>query len=449
MPAEEVCRELEAMVEKGRWPGFVAAGFTGNGQLLEKCCLTYASGKADIKRGTSMGCDTIVRLYSMTKAFIGLGVLLLQERGRLNLDDPVHVHLPEKMAKGFRSPRVAGKEEHVTHPAKSSITIRQLLTHSSGIGADIATGLDALTRKRGRWEGIYKGLTAAVDAGQIDTLGSFVEALSELPLWQHPGREFYYSYGYDVLGYVLELISGLSLEEFLRREILDPLDMKDTGFAVPRTKASRLATLYRHTKAQSFGADGKKAQLRPVTSHFVEGRHCRVLSGGGCVSSQDGGLISTLRDYSKFLVMVFNHGVIPGTRKRLLSKASAAMLLQNHCSDVGGLKANGEPRIFAHNRKGIGLNLLGEIQLEGCEADDGNLWFDGQPGLIQWGGAATTFYKFQRINGRPLLLIFFTQVLPQDDGRSCTAAFQRMRSWAETHPLRKRGRTGAADQDSA
>uniref|UniRef100_A0A7S2VMZ7 Beta-lactamase-related domain-containing protein n=1 Tax=Zooxanthella nutricula TaxID=1333877 RepID=A0A7S2VMZ7_9DINO len=381
-----------------------------------------------------MSLDSICRLYSMTKAFVGVGVLRLVERGQLGLDDPAHFHLPEPAAARFRAPRVATRDGTSTERAKGPITLRQLLTHTSGMGSDIATGLDALTRKRGRWERMYESLTDAVDDGRINSLADFVEALSQLPLWQHPGREFYYSYGYDVLGFVLEHVSGLPLDDFLRREVFEPLGMHDTGFAVPRANAQRLCRLYRHTKARRFGANGASAELRPVDSRFVEGRYCRVLSGGGCVSSRDGGLTSTLRDYSKFLVTMFNYGAMPGSRKRLLSKASAALLMQNHCAAVGGLRPSGEPRICAHNRKGVGLNLLGEMQLEGCEADSKCQWFDGVPGLVQWGGAATTFYKYQKVNGRPLLLIIFTQVLPQDDGRATTASFLRMRSWAEAQP---------------
>lgn len=432
-PAAEIRGELAAMVEKGRWPGFVACAFTGD-RRLERCALACSQGKADLARGTSMTLDTICRLYSMTKAFIGVGLLRLAERGQLGIDDPVHIHLPEPVAAHFRSPRVATENPEVSERAKGPITIRQLMTHTSGMGSDIATGLDALTRKRGRWERMYEDLTAAVDEGRIGSLAEFIEALSQLPLWQHPGREFYYSYGYDVLGYVLEQISGLTLDEFLRREVFEPLGMRDTGFAVPKASTKRLATLYRHTKAQRFGADGSKAELRPVDSVFTEGRHCRVMSGGGCVSSRDGGLTSTLRDYSKFLVVMFNHGAIPGSRKRLFSKASAELVLQNHCAAVGGVRQNGEPRIFAHNRKGVGLNIMGEVQLAGCEADSKCQWFDGVPGLVQWGGAATTFYKYQKVNGRPLLLIIFTQVLPQDDGRATTASFLKMRSWAESQP---------------
>lgn len=430
-PQQEVCKELIGMVEKQRCPGFVACAFTGEGPTLDRCAFTYSCGKADLKRGTAMNLDTIVRLYSMTKAFVGVGVLKLQERGLLKLDDPVYKHLPEPVASRFRAPNVALEELGACERAKSPITVRQLLTHSSGMGSDIAPGLDALTRKRGRWENMYKHLTEAVDTGRLTTLDEFVETLSGLPLWQHPGREFYYSYGYDVLGYLLQQISGQPLDTFMRREIFEPLGMKDTGFFVAKNRASRLAQLYRHTKSKAFGGDGVKAALHPVENHFVEGRHCKVLSGGGCASSRDGGLTSTLRDYSKFLVTIFNEGVVPGSSTRLFSKASAALMLQNHCAVVGGLDRDGQPKLYAHNRKGVGLNLVGEVQLEGLEPDTKKQWFDGVPGLIQWGGAATTFYKFQRVQGKPLLLIFFTQVLPQDDGRSCSAAFGRMRDWAE------------------
>jgi CubicO group peptidase (beta-lactamase class C family) len=433
-PTEEVCAQMEAMVEKARWPGFVACAFTGEGALLDRCAFTRASGLSDLQRGTPMNFDTIVRLYSMTKAFVGVGVLLLKERGLLKLDDPVHKHLPEPMSSRFRNAVVACEEEGVTEKVKSHITIRQLLSHTSGMGSDIALGLDALTRKRGRWESLYKELTEAVDEARISSLDAFVEALSGLPLWQHPGREFYYSYGYDVLGFILQHRSGKPLGSFLRREIFDPLGMRDTGFAVAKNNASRLAQLYRHTKSKRFGGDGVKAELHPVENFFMEGRHCKVLSGGGCASSRDGGLTSTLRDYTKFLVTLFNQGIVPGSKKRLFTKASADLIMENHCARVGGLGRDGMPRIYAHNRKGVGLNIAGEIQLPGLEPDKGNKWFDGVPGLIQWGGAATTFYKYQRVQGRPLLLIFFTQVLPQDDGRSCSAAFERMRDWAESHP---------------
>jgi len=212
-------REFEEMVEKGRWPGFVACAFTGEGSRLDKCVLTAARGKADLGRAAgTMGADTICRLYSMTKAFIGIGIVRLCERGLLRLDDPIYKHLPEPVASRFRVPRVALKNPETTEPARSPITVRQLLTHTSGMGSDIAPGLDALTRKRGRWERIYEGLTTSVDEGRIHNLSQFVEALSELPLWQHPGREFYYSYGYDVLGYLIETISGITLDKFKTHE---------------------------------------------------------------------------------------------------------------------------------------------------------------------------------------------------------------------------------------
>jgi len=435
LPVEEMRAEFEAMVEKGRWPGFVSCAFTGEGRL-ENCVFSCVGGKADVARGGAMGMDTIFRLYSMTKAFIGLGILKFVEKGQLRLDDPVYKHLPEPVAGRFREPRVVVEQADgpSTEPAHSAITILQLLTHTSGMGSDIATGLDALTRKRTRWESMYEDLTAAVDEGRIRTLSEFAEELSKLPLWQHPGREFYYSYGYDMLGFILEHKSGLSLDAFLRREVFQPLGMGDTGFSVPARKAGRLARLYRHTKACRFGASGARAELRPVENGFVEGRHCTVLSGGGCVSSRDGGLTSTIRDYSKFLVAVFNKGVVPGSRQRLFSEASAEILLTNHCAKVAGLRPDGAPNICAHNRKGVGLNMMGEVQLEGCEPDKNCLWFDGVPGMVQWGGAATTFYKYQFVNGRPLLLIVFSQVLPQDDGRSCSANFKRMRAWAEAQP---------------
>lgn len=438
-PAQDVKDMLQDMVEKGKWPGFAACAFTGQGRL-DCCAMHCASGKADLGRGSAMTCDTIVRLYSMTKAFVGVGILRLAERGRLALDDSAFKHMPEPIAARFRAPRVFVERSSgdSTELAKNPITIRQLLTHTSGMGSDIATGLDALSRKRGRWERMYEGLTSAVDEGRIGKLSEFVETLSKLPLWQHPGREFYYSYGYDVLGYILEYKSGLPLDRFLQREVFKPLGMLDTGFSVPKRSAGRLARLYRHTKARRFGANGSRSELRPVESRFLEGRHCRVLSGGGCVSSRDGGLISTMRDYSKFLATVFSGGIIPGSRKRLFSLTSAKLILKNHCAAVAGCRADGQPRIFAHNRKGVGLNLMGEVQLKGCEADENNLWFDGVPGLVQWGGAATTFYKYQVVNGRPLLLIVFTQVLPQDDGRACSASFARIREWAESQPHRSR-----------
>lgn len=116
--------------------------------------------------------------------------------------------------------------------------------------------------------------------------------------------------------------------------------------------------------------------------------------------------------------------------------------LETRTTDIRA-RRNGKPRIYAHNRKGVGLNLLGEVQLPGCEPDDNFAWFDGVPGLIQWGGAATTFYKYQVVNGRPLLLIMFTQVLPQD---WCVCLIQGPRvgfqAWRQSKKLAFRGRPG-------
>ncbi len=244
--------------------------------------------------------DDIFRIYSMTKPVTSVAVMLLVEQGRLSLDTPLQDVLP-----AFRGQQV-WEQGRLRAPA-SPILIRHLLTHTSGLGyGDIGrTPVDSLYREAGL--GVW---------GTAGNLEQTVNAVARLPLIFDPGTRWNYSLSVDVLGRVVEVVSGLSLDEFFRTRIFEPLGMEDTGFSVPAGKLDRFTAVY------GPGQGG----LRVLESH-VDGQHTRPavwLSGGG-------GLTSTASDYLRFAQMMLNGGEIDGVR--LLRPETVRLMTRNHLPD--------------------------------------------------------------------------------------------------------------------
>jgi len=433
-------------VHQGLWPGEAALVFVdGRLRLIDE------AGYADVEKEIPMSSSSLVRLYSMTKCVVAAAVLQLVDDGFLSLDDKLHEHLP-----WFRSPRVliekkdGWPEEGRTEPANKDITLRHLLTHTSGISGGAAPGIDAIRRWNRReraWIDVYKPLVKEVDSGQ-HSLKSFVEELSHLPLWNHPGEHYSYGYSYDVLGYIIEVKTGKDLATYLRERIFEPLDMNSTGFDLTSiaasnpslreeldksstsrsgSKCTRLSVLYRRTKSSRYGADGKTSQLvriDPVgVSDNSKWTQVDIPSAGGCVSSFAGGLLSTADDYAKFLLTVVSGGAHPATGKRILSESMAAEMLADQTAKIGRqVPATACP----YGDRALGLSCLGEVQRAGAPSTGG--WFDGVQGVRLWGGAANTAFKFDYNNGRPILIIIMSQVVPQDSGTTATALLRAVRA---------------------
>eukprot|EP00928_Gymnodinium_smaydae_P047682 TRINITY_DN31835_c0_g1_i1.p1 TRINITY_DN31835_c0_g1~~TRINITY_DN31835_c0_g1_i1.p1 ORF type:complete len:530 (-),score=57.04 TRINITY_DN31835_c0_g1_i1:84-1595(-) len=433
--SDRLRQSLRKPVERGQWPGLAARVFV-DGRLA----FDESVGFADVESKVPMSDSSLVRLYSMTKCVVGAAVMKLVDDGKLGLDDTLATHLP-----AFESVKVLAEgpdglpQWDCLEAPQQPIRIRHLLTHTSGISCGISAGIDGPVTRGAReraWASVYSDLTSRMDNGEIGSLAEWVDELSKLPLVAHPGAEYGYGYSYDVLGRLVELRSGCSLESFLKSNIFDPLDMIDTRFDLDGESpcgplSKRLSALYRRTKSSHFGSDGRAMRLVRVDppeqgAASLWSPRCRVPAGGGAVTSLEGGLLSTLRDYSTFLLTCCSGGVHPSTGVRILSTSAAALLFADLTASLGPRPQNSTPWARCpYGDRGLGLACLGEVQREGLAKTK---WFDGVPGVRQWGGAASTAFKIDPNGGRPILVVLMTQVLPQDDGAVITALLEGARA---------------------
>ncbi|MFQ5790111.1 MAG: serine hydrolase domain-containing protein [Acidobacteriota bacterium] len=281
-------------------------------------------GMADRESGRPMRPDAIFRIASMTKPITTVAVMMLFEEGELLLSEPIARYVPE-----FKDPNVlvpvqtegVSDPPFVRAPAKRDITIRDLLAHTSGLtyGFFGHEHISDLYRKAG----ISDGLTQTEG-----TLGQMVKKLAELPLRSHPGESWEYGLSTDVLGYLVEVVSGVTLDAFLRDRIFTPLGMRDTHFFLPEGKLDRLTAVYGPDKEGRIVRYPEEEQvLGPVvfsTSWHYKGPRT-YYSGGG-------GLVSTISGYVRFLQMLLNGGELDGVR--LLSPKTIELMTVNHIGDL-------------------------------------------------------------------------------------------------------------------
>lgn len=260
--------------------------------------------------------DAIFRIASQTKAITSVGVMMLYEEGKILLDEPISKYIPE-----FRKPNVLDKfnaadTTYTVVPAKREITIRDLLTHTSGIGyAQIGSPtMNAIYYKASVVGGI------GLQPGGL--LANNIKKLASLPLVHNPGEKWTYGLNTDVLGYLIEVVSGMSLDDYFRKKIFEPLGMKDTYFYIPQEKQSRLAMLH--------GKDGNNMPEQ-ITANGVFIRDYPIVKGGSFYSG-GGGLVSTAYDYAVFMQMLLNGGDYNG--KRLLSPATVHLMTINQIGDL-------------------------------------------------------------------------------------------------------------------
>lgn len=345
---DQLCRDA---VQSGQIPGVVALAVRRG-----KIVFYNAYGSADADTGRPLRRDDIFRIASQSKAITATGVMMLWEQGRFKLDDPISKYLPE-----FRNPQVLKtyNEQDGTwtgEPAKREITIRDLLTHTSGLGYGVIDGDP-------RFKAIY------AKAGIVDlfttepvVLADNVRKLAALPLHHHPGEKFTYSEGLDVLGRFIEVISGQPFDVFLQTHIFGPLGMKDTGFYLPESKAGRLVQVQKPS-------DGKWVRY-PVT--FYDPNY--PIQGAKTFFSGGAGLCSTAKDYATFLQMYLNGGELGGVR--ILSRTTVETILSGQVPvDLWG---NGD-KVY-----GLAFGIVTEKgQAKGGE---------GSPGTFDWGGYFNTQY---------------------------------------------------------
>lgn len=340
----------EASVKDGNVPGIVAL-VARNGKIV----FHEAYGMADNQLNRKMDKDDIFRIASQSKAITSTAVMMLWEEGRFRLDDPISRFIPE-----FKNPMVLTdfKYEDTSYtaiPADKEITIRHLLTHTSGLGYGV---IDADER----FSMIYKkaGITDLFTTENI-TIEESVKKLGRLPLHHNPGEEFTYSEGLDVLGYFIEVVSGMPFDEFLRTRLFDPLGMDDTWFYLPASKAGRLVSVQKKENGEWI--------RYPVTFYDTD----YPIKGDRSFFSGGAGLSSTARDYATFLQMYLNGGELNGVR--ILSRTTVQSIMGNQTGDLFGGKI-----------EYYGL-AFGVVTPEGQDAGG-----QGSEGTFSWGGYFNTEY---------------------------------------------------------
>ncbi|HPF47240.1 MAG: beta-lactamase family protein [Alphaproteobacteria bacterium] len=336
-----------------------------------------AFGMRDTASKDPMKRDNMFRIASQSKAITSVGIMILQEQGKLLIGDAVGKYLPEYMETTVAADD--GKGGYTVVPAKRKITIRDLLTHTAGISYGTGPG-EAAWKKAG----IYGWYFADRDEPIRET----VRRIASLPQAAQPGEQFVYGYNTDILGAVIEVVSGQSLDQFIKENILDPLHMHDTVFYVPKEKANRLATVY--------SLKGDKINLADNPGQMDGGRHVgqgHYVTGPRKSFSGGAGLISTTHDYGTFLQMMLNGGELNGAR--IISRKTVELMTKNHIGDIE----------FGAGRKfGLGFEIVMDMGAFGQPSSEGN---------FGWGGAYHSTYWVDP--KEKIVFVYLTQLIPAGD----------------------------------
>lgn len=341
---------LAAEVNNGNLPGITAL-IARNGKIV----FWKAYGMADNQAGKEMKRDAIFRIASQTKAITSTAVMMLWEEGKFQLDDPISKYIPE-----FKDAKVLTSFNYTDttwggEPVKKPITIRHLLTHTSGIGYGVIDGDE-------RFKLIFHkaGIVDAFTSENVK-LADNIKKLAKMPLHHQPGENYTYSEGLDVLGYFIEVVSGMPFDQFLKTHIFDPLGMNDTRFYLPDDKASRLVAVQ-----QKVNGNWEKY---PITFYDTD----YPVKGAKTYFAGGAGLSSTVKDYATFLQMYLNGGELNGIR--ILSRKTVESIMGNQ---------TGELYNWPNEHYGLAFGVLTEKG-----QNKGGL---GSEGTFQWGGYFNTSY---------------------------------------------------------
>jgi len=335
-----------------------------------------AQGLADRESGKPMRPDTIFRICSMTKPITSVAAMMLYEDGRFLLEDPVSKYLPE-----FKNPKVFVKPasgDPYSIPATKEITVRDLLRHTSGITYNWHSDLGPLYTAAGVGHGLlpYDG-----------TIEENVKRLAGLPLLFNPGERWEYGLGVDVLGRLVEILSGKTLDEFLKTRIFEPVGMKDTYFYLPDNKLDRLAAAYTYYKDKGLN----RFPETPITEGPMIYSADYPYRGPKKLFSGGAGLSSTAADYERFCQMMLDGGRVGQTR--LLSRKSVELMTQDQLGKIGA-------------DQGFGLGF----GIEGVKAPLSEF---GSPGTYSWGGFFFTAFSIDP--KEQMIVIFMAQLHPAED----------------------------------
>jgi CubicO group peptidase (beta-lactamase class C family) len=345
---------------------------TRRGELVHETVL----GMADRERGKKAERDTLYRIYSMTKPITSVAFMMLVEEGLVALDDPVSRFIPEWKDLGVFA---AGTGPFMTTPPTRPMQMVDLLRHTSGLtyGFQTRTNVDAAYRK-----------LKIADTNGPDMDG-FVNALAKLPLEFSPGEAWNYSISTDVLGVLVERISGKPFQDFLQDRIFGPLGMTDTGFQVREDQKARFAACYNATPQ-----GGLDLQDDPETSPYLTAPNFH--SGGG-------GLVSTADDYMKFCLMLVNRGELDGAR--LLAPNTLKLMASNHLPGGQDLTNLSRSLFSEATNAGVGFGLGFAVTFDPVKA-----MLPSSPGEYYWGGAASTAFWIDPVED--IAVVFMTQTLP-------------------------------------
>jgi len=367
----ERLNRIDTMLIKSIKEGWIA-GAVGFIARDGKIIYNRAFGQSDIETRSPMQTDAIFRIASQTKAITSIGLMMMYEEGKFLLDDPISKYIPE-----FSNPTVIDKYNpkdttYTTIPANREVTIRDLLTHTSGIDyAGIGSPM---------MNGIYSKGGVRGGFGNDDiTIGDDIRALGKLPLVHQPGERFTYGLNVDVIGYLIEILSGKPLDLYFRERIFEPLDMNDTWFYLPEDKKGRLVKVNTENAEHKVAAMPQDAVSYPLSNG-------KYFAGGA-------GLSSTTLDYAKFLQMLINKGEYNG--KRLLARRTVELITSNQIGDL----------FVGKDKFGLGFEITtkeGQAQLGISE------------GSFAWGGYfATTYWADPK---ERLVCLLFMQQVPLSHG---------------------------------
>jgi CubicO group peptidase (beta-lactamase class C family) len=362
---ERLDRAFQGYVDDGRLVGAVAL-------VARRGKVAYlgAFGERDRESGSPMTGDAIFRIASQTKALVSVGIMMLQEEGRLLISDPVGKYVPELTKTTVAALRQDGGYDVVD--ADRPVTLRQLLTHTACISYGYGIARD-------RWA--EAGIQGWYFADRDEPVGATIARAAVLPMECQPGERWVYGYATDILGVVIERASGMTLDEFLRARILQPLGMRDTHFYLPAEKADRLATVYSAVEGGGIerAPDGPGMETQ---GNYVEGP--RISYSGGA------GLLSTASDYARFLQMLLNGGELDGVR--VLSPKTVELMTVDHLNGI-------------EYRPGLGFGLGFQVTM-----DVGARGVPGSLGEYGWGGAYHSTYWVDP--EEELVIVYFTQLIP-------------------------------------
>ena len=369
---------LDRYLEEGKIPGYNCL-ISQNGEEVAY----FQNGLKDVKRSKPVDRSTLFRIYSMSKPITSVALMQLYEQGLFLLDDPVHRYIPEwKNLKVFQSGDAADYE--VADPERP-MTIKDLFLHTSGLtyGFQESHPVDEIYRREG---------ISSLDQGA--TLEDMAQQLVDIPLQFSPGSQWNYSISTDVLGYLIEIISGQRLDAYLQEHIFTPLGMSDTGFSVRPDQQARFAACYDYLRGADENGLRYKLQDDPELSRYLEAPS--LLSGGG-------GLVSTIDDYYIFTKMLLAKGEYNGVR--ILGRKTVEYMSRNHLPLDQDIAAMGQSRFAESGYSGVGFGLGLSVVMNAAQS--GVLCSDGE---LAWGGMASTCFWIDPEEA--ITVIFMTQLIP-------------------------------------